>query len=82
MNNGCKVGSGLKLSIDNFKYSDLIFLISLFYNKFSLKVSIQSGNNKSDQYVIYILAESMFTLVNIVKPYIIPSMKYKLGKYI
>ena len=82
MDDGCKVSSGLKLSTHSFKYSDLIFLISLLFNKFGLKTSIQSGNNKYDQYVIYIWAESMSTLVNIVKPYIIPSMKYKLGKYI
>jgi len=82
MDDGYKISSGLKLSIYSFKYSDLIFLILLLYNKFGLKASIQSNNNKYDQYIIYIWAESMSTLVNIVKPYIIPSMKYKLGKYI
>jgi ubiquinol-cytochrome c reductase cytochrome b subunit len=77
---GCKIGSGLKLATNNFKYSDLIFLISLLYKKYNLKTSIHKSNDI--QYVIYIWAESMPILVDIVKPYIIPSMKYKLDKYI
>lgn len=83
MDNGCKVGSGLKIATHSFNYSDLIFLIFLLNKKFNLKASIHSdGRSKYNQYVIYIWTESMPNLVKIIKPYMNASMLYKLGKYI
>lgn len=81
MDDGGKLGSGLKLSTNNFTLKEnqhLIYLLKSLYN-------IESTIHKTgviDQYNIYILSTSMPVLVKLVKPYIIPSMKYKLGKYI
>lgn len=77
MDDGCKVGSGLKLSTNSFAYSDCLFLTKLLFDKFNLKSSIQSIGVKN-QYNIYIWKESMPLLREIVMPFIHPSMKYKI----
>lgn len=77
MNDGGKVGSGLKLATNSFKYSDVLYLKDVLQKKYNLKLSIQK-TGKENQYHIYIWKESMSDLVKIVNPYIINSMKYKL----
>ena len=77
MDDGAKVGKGLKFSTNSFTYDECIHLISVLYKNFSIKASVQSAGSK-DQYIIYIWKESMNTLSNIVSPYIIPEMKYKI----
>lgn len=77
MNNGAKVSKALKLSTNYFSYDDCLLLVKALYNNFNIKASIQSAGKK-DQYLIYIWKESMTNLTNIVSPYIIPEMKYKL----
>ena len=78
MDDGSKVGSGLKLSTNSFTYSDCALLIKVLYDNFNLKSTIQSAG-KENQYHIYIWKESMPLLREIVLPYVHPSMKYKLG---
>ena len=77
MDDGSKVSKGLKLSTNNFYYSECILLINILYKNFNIKSSIQSVGSK-DQYVIYIWKESMIDLYKIISPYIIPEMKYKI----
>lgn len=76
MNDGAKVDKGLKLNTNYFSYNDCL-LFKALNNNFNIKASIQS-TGKKDQYLIYIWTESMTDLINIVSPYIIPEMKYKL----
>jgi ubiquinol-cytochrome c reductase cytochrome b subunit len=79
MDDGTKVSSGLRLCTNAFTYSECLLLVKVLYNNFLLKATIQLAGNKSrDQYVIYIRAESMPLLREIVNPYIIPEMKYKI----
>jgi ubiquinol-cytochrome c reductase cytochrome b subunit len=77
MDDGAKVSKGLKLCTNSFIYSDCLILIRVLNENFNLKASIQSTGSK-DQYVIYIWKESMNDLRNIVSPYIISEMKYKI----
>ena len=77
MNDGAKVDKGLKLNTNYFSYNDCLLLFKALNNNFNIKASIQS-TGKKDQYLIYIWTESMTDLINIVSPYIIPEMKYKL----
>lgn len=79
MNNGRKSDSGLILTTNSFKYDDVLLLIDVLYNNYKIQANIQSIGMK-DQYFIYITPSSMQKLASIVKPYIIPSMKYKFGK--
>ena len=78
MDDGGKVGNSLKLATNSFTYLDCITLINVLYDNFKIKATIQSAG-VPDQYIIYILKESMPLLRETVLPYVHPSMKYKLG---
>jgi hypothetical protein len=77
MDDGSKVGSGLKLCTNSFTYEDCNLLVNTLYYNFNLKSTIQSAGIPN-QYVIYILKESMDNLRNIVKPYMVKDMLYKI----
>jgi hypothetical protein len=77
MDDGSKVGKSLKFSTNSFTYGDCLKLITVLNNNFGLKCTIQSAG-AADQYIIYVRKESMHTLRNIVYPYIIPEMRYKI----
>ena len=77
MDDGSKVSQGLKLCTNSYTYSECLYLIQILNNKFELKASVQSAGAK-DQYIIYIWKESMSLLREIVNPYIIPEMRYKI----
>ena len=77
MDDGSKVGKGLKFSTNSFTYGECLILVKALNDNFNLKASVQLAGAK-DQYIIYIWKESMDDLRNIVSPYIIPEMKYKL----
>lgn len=78
MDDGGKVGSGLKLATNSFIYEDVLYLKDILYKKYNLKSEIQKTGVKN-QYHIYIWKESIPDLVKIVNPYIIKSMKYKIA---
>lgn len=79
MDDGSKVGEGLKFSTNCFSKSDCLLLISVLEKNFNLKCSIQlAGISSKDQYIIYVWKESMPLLRKIVDPNIIPEMKYKI----
>nr|YP_004376392.1 intronic ORF 2 at intron 1 of cob [Moniliophthora roreri]ADO51580.1 intronic ORF 2 at intron 1 of cob [Moniliophthora roreri] len=77
MDDGAKVGKGLKFCTNSFSYNECLILIKALNDNFNIKSSVQSAGTK-DQYIIYIWKESMDDLRKIVSPYIIPEMKYKL----
>ena len=77
MDDGSKVSQGLKLCTNSYTYSECLYLIQILNNKFELKASVQLAGAK-DQYIIYIWKESMSLLREIVNPYIIPEMRYKI----
>jgi len=92
MDDGGKVSGGLKLATNNFTKTEVSFLCDILIKKFGLKATIQSAGVrcfstlglrvKEDQYIIYISKTSMSKLIDIVGPYIHPSMKYKLNGYL
>lgn len=77
MDDGAKVGKGLKFATNSYTYNDCLILVKALNDNFNLKTSIQSAGVK-DQYIIYIWKESMEDLRKIVDPYIIPEMRYKI----
>jgi len=78
MDDGGKLGSGLKLATNSFSYSDCMLLTKVLYDNFKIKATIQKAG-VPNQYHIYIWQESMSLLREIVLPYIHPSMKYKIN---
>lgn len=74
MNNGGKSGSQLKISTGSFCYSDNLLLQKTLKTKFSIEPSIQ---RHKDKYSLYFKKNQIFSLYNIVKPYILLCMRYK-----
>jgi len=78
MDDGSKVGKGLKFSTNSYSYEDCLILVNALSKNFGLKSSIQKAG-APNQYIIYVWQESMDDLRYIVYPYIIPEMKYKIN---
>jgi ubiquinol-cytochrome c reductase cytochrome b subunit len=77
MDSGAVSSKGLKLCTNFVSYKDCQYLTTILFNLYNLKTTIQSALN-SNQYIIYIWRKSILDLNEIVSPYIIPSMKYKI----
>src|SRR2546423_3767514 len=76
MGDGSLLGSGIKISTDSFSIKDCVLLINTLLIKYNINSTIHLNNNKPR---IYILADSKDKLISLIKPYMIPSMYYKLG---
>jgi len=77
MDDGGKVGKTLKLATNSFTYEDCLKLVNALNENFSIKSSIQSAGVEN-QYIIYIWKNSMDKLRDIVKPYMVKEMRYKI----
>lgn len=78
MDDGAKVGKGLKFSTNSFTYNECLIIIKALNDNFNIKASIHSAGS-NNKYIIYVLKESMDDLRDIVSPYIISEMKYKIN---
>lgn len=77
IDDGRRVGKGLKFRTNSFTYSDCQLLRNVLFSRYSLRTSVQSAG-VNNQYVIYVFVESMPLLKEIVKPYMVSRMLYKL----
>uniref|UniRef100_UPI0022373EEB LAGLIDADG endonuclease n=1 Tax=Amoeboaphelidium protococcarum TaxID=1243177 RepID=UPI0022373EEB len=86
MDDGAVQKTGLTLSTHCFTYSDILRICNILTIKYNLKVTINKDGKTKDglnnQYRIRISQNSMENLINIVEPYMCPSMMYKLNKKI
>lgn len=74
-------GQGIMIATHSFSYQDVQFLANLLTELYGLKTSVvKSGID--NQWRINIWKESMPKLAEIVKPYMIPEMAYKLDGYL
>lgn len=82
MDDGAVQKSGLILCTHCFTYPDIMRLVNILKEKYKLIVTINKAGLSKDgltnQYRIRISQYSMKNLTNIVKPYMCPSMMYKL----
>ena len=79
MDDGGRVGSGLKLATNCFNFSDTTRLVQVLYDLYGIKASVQK-TGVPGQYHIYIWSESMPLVRSLVQPYMVSSMLYKLGE--
>jgi hypothetical protein len=76
MDDGSWTGSGILIHCNSFNLLDVQRLALLLKEKFHIKVTIR----KKDRYnILYIHAESITVVRNLVKPFMHPSFYYKLG---
>lgn len=76
-----QIGQGVNLATNSFSYEDCVFLANILSSKFSFRTSVVKSG-KPNQWKISIWKESMPVLAQLVKPYIIPEMRYKLQGYL
>jgi ubiquinol-cytochrome c reductase cytochrome b subunit len=78
MDDGCRSGKGLKISTNSFTYDECNYLKIFLMNRYNLTVSIHK-TIILNQYVLYIHTGSINILLKLIKPYLHPSMYYKLN---
>ena len=78
---GGKVSSGLKIATNSFTYEEVNYLCEVLRNTYNFKVSVHKAG-ALNQYNLYISKHSISNLVEIIKPYVHPSMYYKFNGYI
>ena len=76
--------NSVRIATNNFTMEEVDLFRSILETKFGLQTTRQllskkGGNSPKDKYSVYFRASSMPILRELVLPYIIPSMKYKLG---
>jgi hypothetical protein len=72
-------GQGVFIATNCFTFEECKLLANILNYKYGLITSVvKSGAAQSNQYRISIWKRSMPTLINIVEPYFIPEMLYKL----
>lgn len=75
MCDGARRNESILICTDNFTIYEVVQIMNILRIKFRLDCTMHLDNGYPR---IYILKSSMATLVNLVNPYIIPSMQYKL----
>ena len=73
MDDGSKLGSGFTIATNCFKYEELVLFNDFLHQKFDLNISIHKYNK------IYIDKKSSDTFINIINPFILECVKYKVG---
>lgn len=82
MDDGTWTGYGVRISTNSFSKKDNLFLCQVLKNKYNLiSTAVINGYsiNGNPQYNIYIHANSIPTLRNIVQPHFVDTILYKLG---
>lgn len=77
IDDGSFTGFGVNIATDSFSKEEVINLANLLNSKFQLNVSVQ---RQSKYWRLYIPKKSMPTLIKLVDPFIVPFIRYKLGK--
>ena len=78
MDGGSKLKHGVRIATNNFTLNEVQFLCHILYKKYNLIATVHTGG-KGKGYVFYINNKSVPLLISLVKPYMIPSMYYKIG---
>ena len=77
MDDGSKCGPGIRFATNKYSIQDVERLCHILNNKFSL-IATSNKCGRPHQRVIYISSKSINKFYNIVKPYILPEMLYKI----
>lgn len=78
MDDGGWAKPGVRISSNSFKLEEVQLLANLLKKLFYLNCTVQKTNTPG-QFSIYIKGESVLKLRKWILPYVIPSMRYKLG---
>ena len=76
MDDGCWANSGVRIATNCFELEEVKLLVNMLTKLYNLNCTVQKIEGR---YSIYITKESISRLRSILLPYILPSMRYKLG---
>jgi ubiquinol-cytochrome c reductase cytochrome b subunit len=80
MDDGSNLGKSARIATNCFTYEEICFLCEVLKRKYNITATPnKSGKNKG--FIIYIHVNSMFLFSKLIKPYMLPSLYYKLGDY-
>jgi ubiquinol-cytochrome c reductase cytochrome b subunit len=77
---GGKVSAGLKIATNSFTLQEVEFLCKVLNDKYQFNTRPQSAG-VPNQYIIYFPKSSINNLSKLIKPYMVPSMYYKLNNF-
>lgn len=72
MDDGAKSGNSYILCTNSFSLNDIEIIQRVLLNKFEIEITVQASN------IIRIRSNSINKFLNLIQPYIIPSMQYKI----
>lgn len=78
MDDGGECGAGFKIATNAFPHDMLCPVVQFLRDRYQIKASIVRHGGREQDRVLYIWAASLDRRRNIVEPYIVPSMRYKL----
>jgi len=80
MDDGSNLGKGARIATNCFTYEEVCFLCEVLKRKYNLTATPNKCGKKKG-FIIYIHVSSMFLFSKLIKPYMLPSLYYKLGNY-
>jgi LAGLIDADG DNA endonuclease family/NADH-Ubiquinone oxidoreductase (complex I), chain 5 N-terminus len=80
MDDGSSLGRGARIATNCFTLEEVNFLCNVLKIKYNI-IATANRCGKDKGHIIYIHVDSMKLFMNIVKPYLLPSLYYKLGFY-
>jgi len=80
MDDGSSLGRGARIATNCFTLEEVNFLCNVLKIKYNI-IATANKCGKDKGHIIYIHVNSMKLFMNIVKPYLLPSLYYKLGFY-
>ena len=78
MDDGSRLGPGIRIPTNNFSYKEVEFLCNILFKKYNLIATIHTGGQDKG-YVLYIQKQSVPLFISLVKEHMLPSLYYKLG---
>jgi ubiquinol-cytochrome c reductase cytochrome b subunit len=80
MDDGSRLGKSVIISTNCFTFEEMNFLCKILESKYNI-IATPNKCGKNKGHIIYIHVNSIKLFYNIIKPYLLPSLYYKLGSY-
>ncbi len=80
MDDGSSLNRGVRIATNCFTLEEVNLLCNVLKLKYNI-IATPKKCGRNNNHIIYIHAKSMKLFINIIKPYLLPSLYYKLGSY-
>src|SRR5258708_12026270 len=80
MDDGSSLNRGVRIATNCFTLEEVNLLCNVLKLKYNI-IATPKKCGRNNNHIIYIHAKSMKLFINIIKPYLLPSLYYKLESY-